>query len=175
MKILFFIAPQDFRDEEYFIPQEIFKEKKLETFTTSTTKETAIGIDGGEVEIDFLFTEINVDEYDAVVFVGGEGAIKYLDNEEVYNIIKKISQKTVLAAICISPVILANTGALKGKKATVWSSPLFRSPVSLLEEKKAFYIDENVVCDGNIITANGPEAAEQFTLKIIDHLTKNNI
>ncbi len=175
MKILFFIAPKDFRDEEYFIPQEIFKERGFRTFTVSTTKEIAVGIHGGEVEIDFLFPEINVEEYNAIVFVGGKGAIKYLDNEDAYNIIKKISQKIVLAAICISPVILANAGALEGKKATVWSSSLFKSPVTLLKEKGAFYINESVVCDGNIITANGPEVAEQFTLKIIDNLTKNNI
>ncbi len=175
MKILFFIAPKDFRDEEYFIPQEIFKKEGFQTFTVSTTKEVAVGTLGGEVDVDFLFTEIDVNDYDVVVFVGGEGAVKYLDNEDVYSIIRKITNETLLAAICISPVILANAGALEGKKATVWSSSLFKSPISLLKEKGAFYVDENVVIDGNIITANGPEVAEQFALKIIDNLTKNNI
>ena len=47
--------------------------------------------------------------------------------------------------------------------------------MTILKEKGAFYINEDVVCDGNVITANGPEAAEQFALKIIDNLTKNNI
>jgi protease I len=175
MKILFFIAPKDFRDEEYFIPQEIFEKEGFQTFTASTIKEIAVGKLGGEVNIDFLFTEIDVNDYDAVVFVGGEGAVKNLDNEEIYNIIRKITNKTLLAAICISPVILANAGVLEGKKATVWSSSLFKSPISLIKEKGAFYVDENVVSDGNIITANGPEAAEQFALKIINNLTKNNI
>jgi protease I len=175
VKILFFIAPKDFRDEEYFIPQEIFLKKGFQTFTASTIKEVAIGKHGGEVDVDFLFTEIGIKDYNAIVFVGGEGAIKYLDNEETYNIIKKITNKTLLAAICISPLILANAGVLEGKKATVWSSPLLKSPVTILKEKGAFYINEDVVCDGNVITANGPEAAEQFALKIIDNLTKNNI
>jgi protease I len=175
MKVLFFIAPKDFRDEEYFIPQEIFKKEGFQTFTVSTIKETAIGKHGGEVDVDFLFTEIDVNDYNAVVFVGGEGSVKYLDNEEVYNIIRKITKKTVLAAICISPVILANAGVLEGKKVTVWSSPLLKSQIALLKEKGAIYVNENVVCDGNIITANGPESADKFALKIVDNLTKNNI
>lgn len=175
MKILFFIAPKDFRDEEYFVPNEIFKKRGFQTFTVSTTKEVVIGKYGGEISPDFLLNEVNIKDYDAVVFVGGEGSVKYLDNEEVYNIIKKIEKRTILAAICISPVIFANAGILEGKRATVWSSPLFKSPINILKEKKALYINEDVVCDENIITAKSPEVAERFALKIIDNLTKNNI
>jgi len=70
----------------------------------------------------------------------------------------------------ISPVILAKAGALKGKKATVWSSPLDRSPIKILEAQGAEFVDEKVVWDGNIITGNGPDAAREFGKTIADAL-----
>jgi protease I len=175
MKILFFIAQNDFHDEEYFIPRNIFLKEGFEVFTVSTRKELAVGSYGGEVEVDFSLEEVRINQYNAVVFIGGKGALKDLDNEEVYKIIREISPSVVLAAICIAPLILLNAGVLENKKATVWSSSLNRLPIKMMKEKRVLYIEENVVCDGNIITANGPEAAENFATKIIENLTKNRI
>ncbi len=175
IKILFFIAPNDFHDEEYFIPRDIFLKEGFEVFTASTKKGLAIGSYGGEARVDFLIEEVEVDNYNAVVFIGGKGSLKHLDNKEVYEIIKKVSSNTVLAAICISPLILLNAGVLENKRVTVWSSSFNKLPVRMVKEKKALYIEKKVVCDGNIITANGPQAAESFANKIIENLTKKNI
>jgi protease I len=175
MKILFFLAPKDFRDEEYFIPYSIFTKKGFKTFTTSTKKGLAIGVYGGEAKIDFSYEEIKIKDYDAVIFVGGKGSIRYLNNKEVHQIIRNIDAKNVLAAICIAPLILLDAGVLIGKKVTVWSSSLDKSSIDLLKKGGAIYEEKNVVCDGNVITANGPNSAEEFALKIVENLTKNNI
>lgn len=172
-KIVMVIAFRDFRDEEYFIPREVLEGAGAEIKTASTKKGQAVGADGGEVEIDLLVTEINPAEFDTVVFIGGPGALESLDNEDSYRIIKEtVSQNKVLASICISPVILAKAGVFEGKRATVWSSPLDRSPIKALEAGGAVYQDESVVVDGKIITANGPAAAKGFGMKIVEALTK---
>ena len=44
--------------------------------------------------------------------------------------------------------------------------------LKILKENGAIYIDENVVVDGKLITANGPIAAEKFGQKILEILTK---
>ena len=75
--------------------------------------------------------------------------------------------RKIIGAICISPVILAETGILKNKKATVWTSSLDKSAAKFLEEKGAFYEDVDVVVDKNIITADGPSSAEKFSQTII--------
>ncbi len=173
MKILLVVAPHNFRDEEYFIPRDIFLKNGFEVFTASIKKETADGIYGGEARVDFLIEDIKVDDYRAIVFVGGEGAMKYLDSEEVYLFIRKIPASIILSAICIAPLILLNAGVLKNRKVTVWSSPLERTPIKMIEEE-AFYLEEEVVCDENIITAKGPEAAEKFTYKIIESCISSN-
>jgi protease I len=168
-KVAMVIAFKDFRDEEYFVPREILEEAGAEVKTASNKKGTAIGADGGEVEVDFLVSEINPVEFDAIVFIGGPGALKNLDNEDSYQLAKEtISQDKILAAICISPVILAKAGVLEGKKATVWSSPLDKSAVKILTEKGAIYQDELVVVDGKIITGNGPQAARKFGETLVE-------
>ncbi|MBZ1345412.1 MAG: DJ-1/PfpI family protein [Candidatus Nealsonbacteria bacterium] len=142
-------------------------------FFSSTKKGTAIGADGGDTEVDFLVSEINLTEFDAVIFVGGPGCLKYLDNENSYKVAKEaVSQDKILASICISPVILAKAGILKGKKATVWSSPMDKSPVKILEENGTIYQNKPVVVDGKIITANGPAAVREFGQTIVEVLTK---
>ena len=62
-----------------------------------------------------------------------------------------------MAAICIAPSILANTGLLEGKRATA-----FPSQEGHLVMKRAKFKQTEVVVDGKIVTANGPKASRQF-------------
>lgn len=173
-KVAMIIAFRDFRDAEFFVPKEILEKEGAEVVPVSTKKGLAIGADGGEVRIDVSLAEINPENFDAIVFVGGPGALDYLDNLSSYELAKKTVEKgRILAAICISPTILAKAGVLKGKKATVWSSPLDRNPIRILRNEGAIYEDALVVVDGKIVTANGPEAAEEFGKKLVELLTKS--
>jgi len=172
-KIAMIIAFRDFRDEEYFVPNKILETAGAEIKIVSTQEGTAVGADGGEVEIDFLIKDLNPADFDGIIFIGGPGCLKYLDTEDSYRVAKEtLSQDKLIAAICISPVILAKAGVLEGKRATVWSSPMDKSPKKTLEEKGAIYQAEPVVVDGKIITGNGPAAAEEFAEEIVGVLTK---
>lgn len=170
-KIVMIIAFRDFRDAEYFVPKEILTKAGAEVKTASNKKGLAMGADGGESEVDLLVSEINLADFDGIVFVGGPGCLENLDNENSYRVAREaVSQNKLLASICISPVILAKAGVLAGKRATVWSSPMNKEPVRILKEKGAIYQDQPVVVDGKIITANGPAAAENFAKTIIEVL-----
>jgi protease I len=170
-KIVMVVSHRDFRDEEYFVPKGILEEAGAEIKTASDRMGNAIGTEGGEVAIDFLVSEINPADVNAVVFVGGPGCLPNLDNEDSYKLVQEtIAQNKVLAAICISPVILAKAGVLNGKKATVWSSSLDKSAINILKESGANYQPAAVVVDGKIITANGPAAAADFSRAIIESL-----
>ena len=170
-KILMVVSPKDFRDEEFFVPAEIFKKSGYKVEVASIKKGMALGADGGEVKIDYSFDDVNLDDFKAVVFVGGPGALENLDKERTYQFIKEVVvENKLLGAICISPVILAKAGVLKGKKATVWSSVFDKSPIELLKKAGAIYQEGPVVQDGKIITGNGPKAAREFAQKIIEAL-----
>ncbi len=170
-KILMVIPFKDFRDEEYFVPKKIFESSNFEVKVASNESGIALGADGGEVNIDLKLGEVNMVDFDAVVFIGGPGCLKNLNNEKSYKLIIEANYlKKIIGAICISPIILADSEILKNKKATVWTSSLDKSPAKYLEEKGAFYQDENVIIDENIITANGPSSAQEFSQKILSCL-----
>jgi protease I len=166
------VAFRDFRDIEYFVPRDVLMEAGAKILTISSQKGTALGADGGEVEVDLTPSEFRAEDFAAVVFIGGPGMGKNLDNKEFQEIARQTGKAgRVLAAICIAPALLAKAGQLSGRKATVWSSPLEKSAIRILEEEGASYQDEDVVVDGRIVTANGPVAAKEFAQALIDVLT----
>lgn len=173
-KILMIIAFKDFKDEEYFIPREILENRGTEINVASTQKGTALGVSGGEIEVDLNIDEVITDDYDGIIFIGGPGAYNHLTNPQCQRIAKEAVEKNkVLAAICIAPAILAKSGVLNGKKATVWSSALDKSAVKILKDNGADYQNQDIVVDNRIITASGPQAAEEFGKKIVEVLTRD--
>ena len=171
-KIAMIIAFQDFRDEEYFIPKNIFLGEGAQVQTVSSKKGKALGSYGGVIEVDLTLEELNIADFDAIVFVGGSGAAKYMNDERCWQIANQVvSEGKVLGAICVAPAILARAGVLKNKKATVWSSTLDKSAVKILKEEGANYQSDPVVVDGKIVTALGPQAARKFAETIVRVLT----
>jgi len=162
-KAAFIISFKGFKDPEYFIPKNILESSGIKVATVSTEKGVAFGDDGGEASVDFNLEELAIKEYDAVFFVGGPGMAENLDNEGFLNLAKKAFEKgKIVSAICIAPAMLAKSGVLKGKKATVWHSALNKQGIAALKEGGAFFQEKTTVEDGNILTACGPEAAEEF-------------
>ena len=120
-KVLLIVAPVDFRDEEAFEPKRALEERGVEVVVASRGTKVAKGKLGGELKVDVELNDVQVDEYDAVVFAGGPGARTYFDYQKARELAKQAVEKgKVLAAICIAPQILARAGLLKGKRATVW-------------------------------------------------------
>lgn len=161
--ILMIIASQNFRDEELLKPKQIFEKQGFKVTIASSSLNTATGMLGAKVKPEITIENVNVKNYDAVVFVGGVGATEYFQNPLALKIVRDtVKQDKILAAICIAPRILAEAGVLKGKKATVW-----KSEANALKSKQAIYTAEDVTVDGKIVTASGPHAAEAFGNAIV--------
>ncbi len=168
-KVLYIIAQQNFRDEELSVPKKILEENGIRVTIASITKQEARGMLGMRVKPDIEAREANPNNYDALIIAGGTGSPKLADYPEVLNLVKRFfEQKKLVAAICVAPYILSRAGILKGVKATA-----FPADFVLAEFRKAGvnYIEEHVVREGKIITADGPEAAEDFGREIVKVLT----
>lgn len=156
------IAPERFRDEELFVTKEELEKAGHETVIASSVKGICPGSRGGFATATLTLNEIKASDYDAVVFVGGGGSKIYYTNEEALRIAKEMhKKKTVVAAICLAPVILANAGVLKGKNATVAGTE-----AKTIESKGAKYTEPGVTVDGNIVTGNAPKSSRLFGQKI---------
>ena len=132
-EVVMIIAKENFRDEELREPQKILEKQGAKVTIASSSLITATGMFGAEAEPDILIDDVKVEDYDAIVFVGGAGASEYWNNPTAHKIAKKAEEsEKILGAICIAPVTLANAGVLEGKRATVWGSE-----VGKLKEKGA--------------------------------------
>ncbi len=166
--ILMIIAPVDFRDEEFLEPKEVFAGQGFNITVASKGVKQAKGKLGAVVDVDKDISAVTVDEYDAVVFVGGPGANIYFEDSDALAIAKEAYENDkVIGAICIAPSILGNAGVLEAKKATA-----FHTEKSSLEDQGAEYTGMDVEVDGKIITANGPAAAVRFAAEIVEALKK---
>lgn len=161
-KILMIIAPVQFRDEELLEPKKLFEAEGHEVVIASTSMK-AKGKLGAEVDTDILLKTVKVDDYDCIVLVGGRGILDI--KKETKEIIQKgfLSNK-VMACICIAGRIFAEYGLLKGKRATVHNTD---ESLAILKKNGAEYVDEDVVVEEKLVTANGPAAAKEFAQEII--------
>ncbi|WP_342678250.1 DJ-1/PfpI family protein [Methanofollis sp. UBA420] len=170
MKLILAIAPDRFRDEELFVPQKACAEAGVETVIASTKTGTCEGMLGGAAEATVTFAEVAPEAYDGIVIAGGIGSQDFLwGNNDLIRLVQAFAAEgKVVAAICLSPVVLARAGVLKGKKATVFNSP--RS-VSEIRRGGATLTDDAVVVDGQVVTANGPFASEAFAAAVLSLLS----
>ena len=165
-KVLMIIAPKNFRDEELFDTKEEIEKRGNSVTIASVSKEIATGMLGKTATPELTLEEVKVEDYDAIVFVGGVGSSIYFSDPKAHQIAKEAAEKgKIIAAICIAPSILANAGLLKGKRVTA-----FPSEEKNLKEKGAIYTATSVERDGKIITADGPSSARDFGKKIAEAL-----
>ncbi len=164
--ILIIIPPERFRDEELFQPLEEFKKAGHKVVVASTRTGTCPGSRGGFAEAEILLEEADIAQFDAVMFVGGGGAIVLFDNLQVHRIAQEMAaHQKIVAAICLAPVILARAGVLIDKNATVSGQK-----AGEIESLGAVYTGPGVTVDGLLITANAPKASRLFAQKICEAL-----
>jgi len=159
---LFIIAQKDFRDEELLRPKRILENAGIVVEVASITTELARGVLGAEVMPDLAVEDANADDYEYIVIVGGPGSPSLLNYPEVLDL---VSNAKNTAAICLGPMVLAKAGVLEGKRATVFKTS---ESVAALEEGGATFVDQSLVVDGSLVTANSPQAAEQFGEKLVE-------
>jgi len=167
-KAVMLVSRNGFRDEELFQPRQILEKNGIEVKVASTTLSEVNGAAGSRVKPDILLSDINPEDFDAIILVGGEASSQYWDDPVVHKLLREMNKKKlIVAAICIAPVTLARAGILKNKQATVW-----HSEAAEIEKEGAEYMDRLVVKDGNIITASGPSASSEFGVEIVKALIR---
>ena len=171
--ILFIIAHQDFRDEEYLVPHDILEHLGANITVASSDTTLASGMIQIKVKPDILIENADPLDFDAIVFIGGSGAQEYFNSEIALKIADTASKnKKIIGAICIAPVILAKAGVLRLKSATVWRS---EETMAVFKANKVKYTGRPVEVSGKIVTADGPKSAKPFAEELVRLLLKENL
>ncbi|MFT4343607.1 MAG: DJ-1/PfpI family protein [Candidatus Woesearchaeota archaeon] len=170
-KVLSIIAQRGFQDHEYSESKKALEDAGITVITAAPETKPAIGKFETEIIPDKALHEINYENYDAIITIGGPGALSLGDHLEYFKIITQANNAgKVIGAICIAPVLLGKAGLLKLRRATVWNADGMQS--AIIERDGAQYTGETVTTDGNIITADGPASAKIFGEAIAKALLK---
>jgi len=177
-RIAMIISPKGFQDVEFAVPYKYFRDNDATVDVYSTVKGIAVGSLGSVYKINETLDELNVSNYDAIVFIGGPGTPIVRSDENSERIAQQaVKERKVLGAICWSPTILAKAGVLKGKNATGWDGmdeEFSMLTSEYLEMSGAKYTGHGVTVDGNIITADGPNSAQKYAEEIWKRLESKN-
>jgi len=165
---LMVVPSQSFQDEELFGTRRALELAGVQVTVASTRMGMLTGMLGGTTQADLLVNQANVDNFNAVIFIGGLRAIDYFNNPVAQNLARQaVERRKVLAASGTAPGTLANAGVLKGIRATA-----FLPQQELLARGGAIYTGNPVEKDGLIVTSTGPYAVPTFAKAILDGLTE---
>lgn len=98
--------------------------------------------------------DTNITDYDCVILPGTINPLPALYDDRLIDFLKSgINTNVVFAAISSSPLLLAKTGVLKGKKFTAGFFMQMAEVYPFIEKEN--FTHEGGVCDGNVITGIG--------------------
>jgi len=160
-KVLMVIPYTQFRDEEFFEPKKILEEEGANVVIASTVARVCRGMRGGSVQADIAIADAKVDDYAALVICGGSSVPDFFWND------KKLQEFAtamsgagkIVAAICLSTVVLAKAKLLADREATVYFLP---QAIQELKDAGAKYVKKTLIIHNNIILAEGPPDSQRF-------------
>ncbi len=160
-KVLIVIPHTQFRDEEFFEPKKVLEDEGAEIVVASTSARTCRGMKGGVAQATVAIAEAKADDYAGLVICGGSSVPEFFWNDKkLHELAAAMSAAgKVVAAICLSTVVLAKAKLLAGREATVYFLP---QAIEALKEGGAKYVKETLVIHNNLILAEGPPDSQRF-------------
>jgi protease I len=129
--------------------------------------DTYIERPGYGLEADLAFDQVRVEEYAAVLILGGRAPEYLRNNAKVLDIVKAFDQQEKwIFAICHGVQVLAAAGLTSGKRVTCYEHVRLEA-----EQAGAKFVDAQTVCDGRIVTAQTWQSHPSFYREIFAQLS----
>jgi len=126
---------------------------------------------GYPAKADRAAEDVTADEFDAVVIPGGYAPDRMRrDRAMVKLVADAVKAGKTVAAICHGGWMLCSAHVLRGRRVTG-----FFAIADDLMNAGAEWIDQEVVCDGNLITSRTPDDLPVFLRSIVESLSKSPV
>jgi protease I len=129
--------------------------------------DTYIERQGYGLEADLAFDQVKVEDYDAVIVLGGRAPEYLRNNALALDIVRAFDrQGKWIFAICHGVQVLAAAGLTVGKRVTCYEHVRLEAEMAGAE-----FVSEQTVCDGRIITAQTWQSHPSFYREIFARLS----
>ena len=124
-RVLAFVAPIGFREEEIQQPRHILESQGTEFKVASVMQGTCSGILGARGKTELSLDQAQADDFDAVIMVGGADSLNtFWDSAELHRVVREAAESNkVIGGICLSGAMLARAGVAGGRHLTVCQTP----------------------------------------------------
>src|SRR5690242_6241606 len=124
-KVLMVVPHTQFRDEEFFDTRKILEDDGAAITIASTSVRACRGIQGGAIMADIAIADAKAETFDALVICGGTSVPEFFWNDKKLHELASAMAAAgkVVAAICLSTVVLAKAKLLTDRDATVYFLP----------------------------------------------------
>lgn len=165
MKKIAVLFATGFEEIEALTPVDVLRRAGFQCDMIGLTDFYVQGSHGIKVEVDSIFNNIELSDYDLIVLPGGMPGATNLreDNNLIKAIQKAVAQNRLVAAICAAPIVLEKAGLLENRQYTCY-------PGQEKEITTGCHLEENVVVDGQVITSRGAGTSLEFSYKLVEML-----
>ena len=171
MKALFLVPQIGFNDTELFTIKHYLEKNKIQCCLASFSKGKVISKTGKSTVAREMFSNVNIDNYDCFIIVGGMNISSLVEYDCVVDLIKGANAESkLIVLLCMSAALFSSvTDILKGKKATVFKNKNAWAVENLLNNG-VIHVDEPIVVDKNIITCRDEKDSLELAKTIVDFL-----
>ncbi len=161
--IVIFLAKYGFNEVEYLQTRRIIEQSGITIFVASDNTGLCTGSKGLKVCAEISLFNINSNNFNGIVLIGGSGIKNYWNNKSLHNILHKFSdQAKTIGAICAAPVTLAKAGLLQSTACTCHPDDK-----STLIESGVEHKDSPVIVSNNFVTARSEENTVDFAKTVL--------
>jgi protease I len=167
------LATDGFEQSELFEPKKALEEAGATTHVVSIESGSIKGWNhtdwGDKINVDVKLSEAQPKDYDGLMLPGGVmNPDKLRANPDAVDFVAAFMKEgKPVAAICHGPWTLIETGMVKGKKMTSYSSIK-----TDLKNAGADWVDEEVVADNGLVTSRKPDDIPAFNKKMIEEFAE---
>ena len=158
-----------YQDLEVWYPLLRLKEEGFDVVTVEPNgRRDYRGKWGYPIEVDKSIDQVKPEDFDCVVIPGGWAPDNLRLSKKVLSFVRSLyNAGKIVASICHGGWVLASADICKGKTLT--------SYIAIQDDlvhAGAKFVDQEVVCDGNLITSRKPEDLPAFLREIITAIMK---
>lgn len=164
--MVYILLAEGFEEMEAVVPADLLRRAGAEVALVGVTGPVVTGAHGIAVTCDLELAQVNQENLELLMLPGGLGGVQNIGaSPAAMALVQSVAESgRYVAAICAAPSLLGALGLLNGRKAVCY--PGMEETMGAVDAQTG----HSVVVDGRFITGEGPGAAFDFGLKLVETL-----